>query len=441
MIWSYENDGGVAGIQRNNWTDQNPLILGMFSRTHVTVAFANNFLKETTEEKLSARNVSSSTRAEIVNFRAEARLLRAMSYYYLMDLFGKANFITEDDALNSIPNVANRAELFAYVESELKAIEPNLLEARSNEHARADKAVASMILAKIYLNAEVYIGEVKYDECVAELNKIIAGGYSLAPDYLLNFMADNNTNAAINEIIFPIVSDGTSVQNYGPTTVMVNGSVGSIEENGAQIGVGSAGWGGAIRLRKQFVELFDGGVFTNDTRNTIIKGTSSEPRDINITDISNKDQGFVLQKFSNASSTGNFGSDQTFVDTDFPLFRLADVYLMYAEAQLRGASNATQIDALNYVNLLRTRANNPQTITSADLNLDFILDERARELHWEAHRRQDLIRFDRFTGGAYNWAWKGNGSNGISLPEYLDLYPIPASSLSTSPNLSQNTGY
>jgi hypothetical protein len=287
----------------------------------------------------------------------------------------------------------------------------------------------------------VYIGEAKYDECVAELNKIIAGGYSLAPDYLLNFMADNNTNAAINEIIFPIVSDGTSVQNYGPTTVMVNGSVGSIEENGAQIGVGAAGWGGAIRLRKQFVELFDGGVFTNDSRNTIIRGTSSEPRDINITDIANKDQGFVLQKFSNASSTGNFGSDQTFVDTDFPLFRLADVYLMYAEAQLRGASNATQIDALNYVNLLRTRANNPQAITSADLNLDFILDERARELHWEAHRRQDLIRFSKFSGGAYNWAWKGNGSNGISLPEYLDLYPIPAASLSTSPNLSQNTGY
>jgi hypothetical protein len=441
MIWSYENDGGVAGIQRNTWTDQNPLILGMFSRTHVTVAFANNFLKETTEEKLSARNVSSTTRAEIVNYRAEARLLRAMSYYYLMDLFGKANFITEEDALNSIPNVANRAELFAYVESELKAIEPNLLEARSNDHARADKAVASMILAKIYLNAEVYIGEAKYDECVAELNKIIAGGYSLAPDYLLNFMADNNTNAAINEIIFPIVSDGTSVQNYGPTTVMVNGSVGSIEENGAQIGVGAAGWGGAIRLRKQFVELFDGGVFTNDSRNTIIRGTSSEPRDINITDIANKDQGFVLQKFSNASSTGNFGSDQTFVDTDFPLFRLADVYLMYAEAQLRGASNATQIDALNYVNLLRTRANNPQAITSADLNLDFILDERARELHWEAHRRQDLIRFGKFTGGAYNWAWKGNGSNGISLPGYLNLYPIPAASLSTSPNLSQNTGY
>ena len=441
MIWSYENDGGVAGIQRNNWTDQNPLILGMFSRTHATVAFANNFLRETTADKLNSRNVSDATRSEIVTYRAEARLLRAMSYYYMMDLFGQANFVTEEDAINSIPVAANRAELFDYVESELKAIEGDLMPAKSNEHARADQAVASMILAKIYLNAEVYIGQSKYDECVAELNKIMAGGYSLAPDYMLNFMADNNTNAATNEIIFPLVSDGTTTQNYGPTTVMINGSVGSIEENGAQIGVGAGGWGGAIRLRKQFVNLFEGGVFTTDTRNSIIRGTSSEPRNIEITDIADKDQGFILQKFSNALSTGGFGSDQTFVDTDFPLFRLADVYLMYAEAHLRGATNTTEVDALDYLNRLRTRANNAQTITTADFNLDFILDERARELHWEAHRRQDLIRFGKFTGGAYNWAWKGNGSNGISLPAHLDLYPIPAASLSTSPNLTQNTGY
>lgn len=441
MIWSYENDGGTAGIQRNNWTDQNPLILGMFSRAHATVAFANNFLRETTDGKLNSRNVSSTTKSEIVAYRAEARLLRAMSYYYMMDLFGQANFVTEEDALNSIPKAINRAELFDFVETELKAIEGDLLPARSNEHARADKAVAAMILAKIYLNAEVYIGQNKYDECISELNKIIAGGYSLAPDYSLNFMADNNRNAAINEIIFPLLSDGTTTQNYGPTTVMVNGSVGSIEENGAPLGVGAGGWGGAIRLRKQFVELFDGGVFATDTRNSIIRGTASEPRDINISDISDKDQGFIIQKYSNALSTGGFGADQTFVDTDFPLFRLADVYLMYAEAHLRGAANAIEANALNYVNLLRTRANNPQTITTADLTLDFILDERARELHFEAHRRQDLIRFNKFTGGAYNWAWKGNGSNGISLPVHLDLYPIPAASLSTSPNLKQNTGY
>lgn len=202
IIWSYENDGGVAGIQRNNWTDQNPLILGMFSRAHATVAFANNFLRETTSEKLDSRNVSTDVRADIVTYRAEARLLRAMSYYYLIDLFGQANFVTEEDQVNSIPKAANRAELFTYVEAELKAIEADLLDAKTNEHGRADKAVAAMILAKLYLNAEVYIGEAKYDECVVELNKIINAGYSLAPDYLLNFTADNDTNAATNEIIF-----------------------------------------------------------------------------------------------------------------------------------------------------------------------------------------------------------------------------------------------
>lgn len=113
---------------------------------------------------------------------------------------------------------------------------------------------------------------------------------------------------------------------------------------------------------------------------------------------------------------------------------------MYAEAHLRGGggSLATAVDLIND---LRDRANNPNLISAGDLSLDFILDERSRELHWEAHRRQDLIRYGRFTGGNYNWAWKGNGSNGISIPSHFDLYPIPNLSLSSNPNLTQNTGY
>ncbi|MCI2228210.1 RagB/SusD family nutrient uptake outer membrane protein [Polaribacter sp. MSW13] len=442
MIWSYENDPGTREMQRNLWNADDPIILGMFGRSHVTIAFANNFLRETTEAKLNEREVSAATRTEITKYRAEARLLRAMSYYYMLDLFGQANFSTEDDAINAQPQAYNRAQLFDYVESELKAIETNLADPLTNEHGRADKSVAWMILAKMYLNAEVYLGQDKYTDCVEYCNKIIGGGYSLATDYAHNFMADNDVNSAKNEIIFPLISDGTYTQNYGPTTVMINGSVGSIEENGAALGVGATGWGGAIRLRKEFVQLFDDGIFNNDTRNTILKGTAAEPRSIVITDISNKDQGYVLEKYSNAKSTGGFGSDQTFVDTDFPLFRLADVYLMYAEAHLRGATNSTEANALLYVNLLRTRANNPQNnLSSSDLTLDFILDERARELHWEAHRRQDLIRFGKFTGGSYNWAWKGNGTNGISLPAYMKLFPIPAASLASNPNLTQNAGY
>jgi hypothetical protein len=436
MIWSYENDPGTREIQRNIWTAQNPLLTGMFGRTHNTISYANNFLRETTDAKLDERNVSTPTRTEIKTYRAEARLLRAMSYYYMMDLFGKAAFITEDDAINSTPKQYERTQLFTFVETELKEIDADLKDPMQNEHGRADKAVAWMILAKIYLNAEVYIGTDHYADCLAYTEKIIAGGFSLASDYSHNFMADNNTNSANNEIIFPLISDGTYTHNYGPTTVMINGEVGSIEANGSALGVGAGGWGGALRLRKQFVQLFDGATFSTDARNTIISGT----RNIEITDISDRDTGYITTKYSNATSTGSFGSNETFVDTDFPLFRLADVYLMYAESHLRGGGG-TAVVAAGYLTDLRTRANNTNTISSGDLSLDFILDERARELHWESHRRQDLIRFNKFTGGNYNWTWKGNGSNGISLPSHFDVYPIPSSSLATNPNLTQNTGY
>jgi hypothetical protein len=113
---------------------------------------------------------------------------------------------------------------------------------------------------------------------------------------------------------------------------------------------------------------------------------------------------------------------------------------MLAECQLRDGSGVTAQQALDYVNDLRTRANG-QAIIASEMSLDFILDERARELHWEAHRRQDLIRFGKFTGGSYNWAWKGNGANGIALPSYYKLYPLPTESVAANSNLIQNEGY
>ncbi|SNR15832.1 RagB/SusD family nutrient uptake outer membrane protein [Tenacibaculum jejuense] len=437
MIWSYENDQGVAEIQRNTWNAQNPIILGMYERARASVNFVNNFLNETTPEKLDSRNVSDATRQEIVNFRAEARLVRALAYYHLMDLFGKVSFSDENSIVNTPPEEASRSELFTFIESELKAIEADLIDPRQNEYGRADKAVAWMILAKIYLNAEVYIGSDRYTECIEYCNKILTAGYTLAPNYLDLFKADNDQGAARNEIIFAFISDGSLTQNFGPTTVMTNGAVGSIEKNGDALGVTTEGWGGALRVRAQFANLFNGGAFITDTRNTLTKAG----RTVTITDIADRDSGFILAKYSNITSAGVAGGNQTFVDTDFPLFRLADVNLMYAEAVLRGGSGGSIGEAIKLVNDLRTRANNPQAITATDLTLDFVIDERARELHWEAHRRQDLIRFNRFTGGNYNWAWKGNATNGIALPNHFDLYPIPASALAPNPNLTQNPGY
>jgi hypothetical protein len=433
-LWSYENDPGTKEIQRNIWTPANPVFRGMYGRAMFSVALANDFLRQSTDDKLAERGHTSALSSEIVAYRAEARLLRALAYYHLMDLFGKAAFVTESDPVGTFQAPQyDRAQLFDFIESELLAIEGDLKAARENEYGRADKGVAWMILAKIYLNAKVYINKDKNSECITYCNKIIGGGYSLASNYKLNFMADNNTNeAGQNEIIFPLISDGVVTQNYGPTTVIINGEVGSLEENGPDLGVG--GWGGALRVRKQFAEKFING--GKDDRNTLI----TEGRNIDITEVSDRDSGYIITKYSNRTSTGAAGSDAGFVDTDFPLFRFADVYLMYAEAVVRGGAGGTIGKALEYVNLVRDRSN-ASLITLNDLNLSFLIDERSRELHWESHRRQDLIRFGLYTGGNYNWAWKGNGANGIAIANFKALYPMPSESIAANPNLTQNPGY
>jgi hypothetical protein len=110
---------------------------------------------------------------------------------------------------------------------------------------------------------------------------------------------------------------------------------------------------------------------------------------------------------------------------------------MYAEATLRGG-NGNLATALNYVNMLRTRAN---AGTVSALTLDFILDERSRELSWEFTRRTDLIRYGRFTSAAYLWPWKGGIKDGKAVEEYRNLFPIPANDVIANPNLIQNPGY
>ncbi len=436
VIWSYENDAGTRELQRNIWTADNPILLGMFSRTMLTVSFANEYLKQTAPDKLSQRGVSDAVLiADIETYRNEARALRAYSYYMLMDLFGKAPMVTENDPINFRGPEFNRQQLFDFVESEMKAVMPNLKPAMMNEYGRVDQSFAHMVLAKIYLNAQVYTGVSKYNECIAECNAIINSSYTLESNYLDNFKADNQTST---EMLFTLQSDGALTQNFGATTVMVNGSVGSIEQNGLSLGVASGGWGGALRLRQQFVEKFDGGDFDFDSRKAIISGT----RNVQIFDIAQQGQGYITTKWSNVSSTGVSGVNQTFVDTDFPLFRLADALLMYAEATVRGGNGSASL-ALDYVNSLRTRANGGTNanITASELTLDFLLDERSRELYWEGHRRQDLIRFGKYTGGSYNWAWKGNAQIGISIPAHLSIFPIPNQSRASNPNLTQNPGY
>lgn len=437
VIWTWENDPGLRELNRNTWTANNVILRGIFGRVMTSVAFANEYLRQTTEGLLNERGVSNDLKSEISTYRSEARFLRALSYYHMMDLFGKAPLVTENEPVGAFqaPQMT-RQELFEYIEEEVEAILPDLIDPMQNEYARVDKAAAWMLLAKIYLNAEVYIDQDRYADCLNYCEQIINSGYSLTPSYLMNFMADNDNSTARNEIIFPVVSDGIVTQNYGPTTVMINGQIGSQESNGESFGVNAGGWDGALRVTQQFSETFLNGNYDTDTRNTLI----TENRTISIPDVSDREAGYIIGKWSNITSSGEVGAAREIVDTDFPMFRLADVYLMYAEAYLRGGGGDAST-AVGYVNDLRNRAGNPNTISTSDLNLQLILNERLVELHWEAHRRQDLIRFDQFTGGNYVWSWKGNSASGIPFASYRTVFPIPSASLAANPNLTQNTGY
>jgi hypothetical protein len=422
MAW---NDASIKDFHWQTWAPNDVFIAAIYSRIMYTVALCNEYIRVT----------AGKTDADLVKYNAEARFLRALAYYHALDMFGNPPFVTEADAPGAFfPKQTTRAALFTYIETELKAIE-NVLGTPKFEYARADQGAAWTLLAKLYLNAKVYVGQDKNSECATYCAKVIAAGYTLAPKYANNFTADNNLSP---EMIFPITSDGQSTQTYGGMTYLVHAEIGGSMPP-AQFGVGG-GWGGS-RTTSAFVGKFTD--ITGATDKRAMFWTAGQKLEIN--DIGQFTDGYAITKYSNLTSTGAAAphAHPDFVDTDYPLFRLADVYLMYAEAVLRGATTGNAASALGYVNAIRTRAygNASGNITATQLTLDFILDERARELYWEGHRRTDLVRFAKFTGGASLWPWKGKTFAGTSTESFRDLYPIPSNDLGANPTLKQNPGY
>ncbi len=634
------NDATLRDLHDVDWTASDGFISTFYYRVFYQVSACNEFIRETTPEKLGERGISEDQKASIAKFHAEARFLRALSYWHAIDLFGSVPFVTEEDGVGSFfPEQISRKDLFTYLENELKEIEGELLPPRS-QYGRADQAAAWMLLAKLYLNAEVFTGEKKYTEAITYLNKVIGAGYLLEPEYAGLFKADNHRSG---EIIFPIIFDGQKAKTYGGTTFIVKAAIGG-KMDPAAFGV-DGGWGG-LRTTKQFVGKFmnldllknaaipykraaaypviyapggyqsgsgysagdwspadapqlasvssddkyegyiyfkDDGQFKftagpnwdlnwgdngangtleqngdninatagyykinvdlNTMTYSMVKTTwgligdatpgewgSSTPMeydpvskmwtviaelkakelkfrandgwDINfgdngadgileyggsniaiaeagryeikmklgtpdytytiekyatdnramfftegqtleVDDLFEFTKGWAITKWSNMTSEGVRGSAADFVDTDFPVFRLADAYLMYAEAVLRGGTGGSAGTALEYVNKVRERAylDVKGHIGSGDLNLDFLLDERARELYWECHRRTDLVRFNRFAGSGYIWAWKGGVKDGTGVDAKYNLFPLAASDVAANINLKQTLGY
>ena len=536
------NDGTIQDLHGQVWTSGNEFIRTMYSRIMYQVALTNEFLRQTTDEKLSSRGVEADLRAEIQTFRAEARFMRALSYWHAMDLFANPPFVTEDDPVGAFfPPQIQRAELFDFIESELLDIIDDMAAPRQNEYGRADRGAAWMVLAKLYLNSEVYTGTSRYADVITYVNNIVGAGYSI-PDipYFYSFLADNDSNGAQDEVIFTIPFDGLRTQAFGGMTFLVHAPVGGTMDpadfgiNGGWFGIrttptfvdqfsledfdtasatsaigalsdwgliGSGtpnGWDGpdipmaelSTNVYQGYINFTDGEMkfrFNNDWSlnygtdpssenpfalsqdgpnipvseglykvtldlNTLTYSFDSvDGRELLYTDGQNKDieevgpfnQGYAVAKYRNVDVNGNPGSDSSgdHTDIDFPMFRLADAYLMYAEAVVRGGGGSMST-AVEYVNEIRQRAygNAAGNISESDLTLEFIIDERSRELFFEGHRRTDLIRFGQFSDSGI-WQWKGNVQQGTTTESFRDLMPIPATDLGINTNLTQNPGY
>lgn len=424
-------DAGIRDLHSHSWSSENQFVRVIYYRVALIVSIANDFLKQSSNERLSANGISAADREIIEGYRHEARFLRALAYWHALDLFRNIPLATQISA--DFPVQADPEELFAFIESELKDIENLLPEPRQNEYGRADRAAAWMLLAKLYLNAEPMVGRDYYTSCIDYCKKIIGAGYTLDPVYQTLFMKDNHLS---NEIIFPLAQDGKNSQTWGGSTFLVQAAIGGSMTD-SDYGV-SGGWAG-LRTTSAMLEKFPD--LTGEIDSRAIFYTDGQT--IEIDDIGQFTQGIAVPKYTNTNLDGEPGSDPTHVDTDIPMFRLADAYLMYAEAILRGGQGGDMGEALSLINDLRRRAYGDESgnISMAELDLDFILDERCRELYWEGHRRVDLIRYGLMTGSEYLWPWKGGIKEGRATESFRDIFPIPASDLLANPNLKQNPGY
>ena len=451
-------DSYITDTQYATWSaTPNAATIAVYTRCMVTVTRANEFLIQSGASSLEG----------IAELRAEARFLRAYAYYMLLDLYGNPPFATEENIGGELPKqfdtdfATGRKLLFEWLEAELKELVasedmPNVGEV---SYPRVTKGAAQALLARMYLNAEVYTGTARWADAMNAAEATIGMGYALCSNYEELFLQDNgeNTNSQ-KEMIFAIAYDRSKTQSWGGTTHLVSGSLddANSEAIAAELGYPEGSmitrerWNG-YHIPTSFVtnnfELNDvewGGDGIGYNRTTSDKRAFFSNVDCQETfDISKIESGWRCWKFTSRDSQGNLYSSDSydkFSSTDFPMIRLAEMYLIYAEAKARQDGGiTTDSKAMGYVKALRDRAG---LSTPSSIDTEFILKERACELLWEGHRRTDLIRYGYFTSMSFPWPYKNGVPDGKSaIPEYRTVYPILNTDLTENPNLVQNPGY
>lgn len=464
IVFQSGGSKGVRAMLYLNWDASTEIVGYPYYRLFMTINYCNEFLRECTESKLQERGVYEALKDEYQYYCAEARFIRAYSYSMLCDLYGSTPFVDETMEVGDMPEQATREEIYNFVVSELEELTTLLKEPKKNEYARVDRVAAWFLLSRVYLNAETWVGKNEYTNAYKYAEKVITeGNYPLASDYRHIFLADNET---CSEIIWPLVQDADYAQGSAGTNFLIKALMNGDMGNYIRIGVNGT-WGNA-RVKTQLVDMFEeeDQTFVADdiwgngkkdkraqffsighTKETWVEGKEFQ---------SDFNNGYACIKWRNVRKDGSElePGGTKYSSVDYPMFRTADAYLMAAEAILRGAEGGSRTEALEYVNEIRDRAymsgkygnGVSGRISDSRLNLDFLLDERARELHMELVRRTDLIRFGKFTKG-YNWDWKGsdNGVAGSYIGKDVDdkynLFPIPQDEFTTNPNLTQNPDF
>jgi len=452
---SWENDAWVRALNTNTWSEvQNDAVYAVYVRTLQGIALVNEYLRQTTPEKLQSRGVSAELARKIDGFRDEARFIRAYLYWMAIDCFGSVPFTTEKSPFGGayFPQQASRTDIFDWCVGELQYLmseDSDLLPARSN-YPRADKGSAAGLLARMYLNSKVYTGVERWEEAKEVCEGIFAMGYALCPDYAALFRGDNGENVqARGEMLWAVDYSDSKTQSYGGTSYILSATLASTDITEASRPNGQRnGWAG-LRVPYEFVSTYfnvsgqdyqTGAYEVADKRGEVfyIKGRT-ESMDGALYNFMN---GWSCLKFNNipfGQTNESFlpqSALKTFSDVDFPMIRLGEIYLIYAEACMNTGAEALALPKLRELSS-RAGVEPPQQITR-----DFLVAERARELMWEAHRRTDLIRYGLYHTDAYLWPYKGGDSfKGQAFPEYKCLFSIPPTELATNDRLVQNPGY
>jgi hypothetical protein len=452
------DDGGIyKRIHLHTWNSENPQMNEMFNSFYTGVTNCNRVISQLEGGKIPAP--AGTTTAALIS---EMKVTRAFFYWLICDNFGNAPLVTT--TANDLPETADRKTIYAFLVKEITDALPNLSENNDKlMYGRFNKWAAKALLANIYLNAEVYTGQAKWAECLAQCNDIIASGkYSLDPTYRNIFVTQNENSP---EIVFAIPFDETLGNGFFTEMYSWHGAL------KAKVNMQATPWGsGSAMGVSQFIDTYDaadkrlndtwlsGPQFAADGKTALLGSYDQAGKPLNFTKdlpdglFTGESEGYRMNKFE--VKTGAKSN----LSNDFPFFRYAEVLMMKAECLLRSGNGG---EAATLVTQVRTRDFNDgakAVVTAAQLMQNSrykygyiekykivdpgntaaipyggMLDELGYEFPWEAHRRRDNIRFGVFS----TKSWLSHKPNGA----YRILFPIPQPALNSNPKLKQNQGY